>query len=95
MDYFLMSYKLKANNFSLYKLSNSKIILSKNENGTYSEFNDYEITIAINETDGTILSFDIKYNVDKTECKSIEKILDNAVTNNIKFEELCEQLCKF
>lgn len=93
MDYFLMSYKLKANNFSLYKLSNDKIVISKNESGTYSEFNDYEINIVINETTGVILYWNINPNNNKNEL--IEKLLREAVINKWTIDIVCDKLCEY
>jgi hypothetical protein len=95
MYYTILSYKLKAYNFTLLKLKDGQIILIKNENGTYSEFYDFEIDIKFDENTKYILDYKLTLqNIeDENYLGSIKNILVKSIKNKTTLENLCEQLC--
>jgi hypothetical protein len=94
MDLYEIQYELRKKNYTLYKLTNTKYCINKNENGTYYEFYDYSINLYIDEKKSTILYWDIYI---QNEDKILKENLTNMIKNIIEIKkttllELCNKL---
>ena len=85
MDFYNIKHKLKLHNYNLYKLTNNKFCITKNEHGTYDEFYDFAINIEIDITTEIILHWDIIQNN-----KNITNIF---IKDNTTLSNLCDYLC--
>lgn len=82
---------LKKKNFSLFMIDNSNIDITKNEHGTWGEFNDYVISVKIDNKTNKVISWSVKISDEENNEQLMSEIMV-AFADVQTFTDLCNIL---
>ena len=89
MDYHIIDYIIRKNNYSLWRSCKNKFEIIKNEHGTYGEYYDFIIKIELDDNNNDIINFNVATD-DEEYGKKINKIVNEIiVSGNIQFDKFC------
>lgn len=88
LDYNQINYIINKKNYSLWRISDTKYDITKNEYGTYDEYYDLKIFIEIDELTSIVKYWSI-YSGGDIPSEQFEHKLRNMYNSNILFENFC------
>jgi len=94
-DYSILENRLKRHGYSLWKINNYIIDITKNENGTCDEYWDFKIRFMLNKDTNLVEEWSMRGDGTKKIEEETRIIIDNFIkrtleTNkNIAFDDLC------